>query len=71
MEQGAHRHLNVFAALQNTRRKSYYGSGRDPNAYGRTHDLVVTSSTVHPQFQPSAVHAPRSLSEESNTTTTT
>ena len=40
-------HLNVFAALQNTRRKSYYGSGRDPNAYGRTHDLVVTSGAQY------------------------
>ena len=36
-------HLNVFAALQNTKRTSYYGSNMDPNAYGNTHDLVVTS----------------------------
>ncbi len=36
-------HLNIFAAMQNTRRKSYYGSEQDPDAYGRTHDLVVTS----------------------------
>jgi outer membrane receptor for ferrienterochelin and colicins len=36
-------HLNIFAAAQNTKRKSYYGSEEDPNAYGRTHDLVVTS----------------------------
>lgn len=35
-------HLNVFAATQNTKRKSYYGSEKDPNAYGTTHDLVVT-----------------------------
>lgn len=35
-------HLNVFGAVQNTRRKSYYGSELDPNAYGRTHDLVAT-----------------------------
>ncbi len=35
-------HLNIFAAAQNTKRKSYYGSGQDPDAYGRTHDLVVT-----------------------------
>lgn len=34
--------LNVFTALQNTKRKSYYGSEMDPNAYGNTHDLVVT-----------------------------
>lgn len=36
-------HLNLFTAVQNTRRKSYYGSEKDPNAYGRTHDLVVTA----------------------------
>ena len=36
------RHLNVFAALQSVRRKSYYGSDRDPNAYGRTNDLTAT-----------------------------
>ncbi len=36
-------HLNVFGAIQDTRRKSYYGSGQDPDAYGHTHDLVVTS----------------------------
>lgn len=36
-------HLNVFAALQNTKRQSYYGSEMDPNAYGTTHDLVISS----------------------------
>ncbi len=36
-------HINIFGAIQNTHRKSYYGSGQDPDAYGRTHDLVVTS----------------------------
>lgn len=52
-------HLNIYTALQNTRRKSYYGSGKDPNAYGRTHDLVVTSgvqlthSFKHLFFMPS------------------
>lgn len=33
----------VFASMQNTRRKSYYGSDRDPDAYGRTHDLVAVA----------------------------
>lgn len=40
-------HLNAFTALQNTRRKSYYGSEQDPDAYGRTHDLVVTAGTQY------------------------
>lgn len=35
--------VSVFAASQSTRRKSYYGSEMDPNAYGRTSDIVVTS----------------------------
>lgn len=36
-------HVSVFSAMQNTRRKSYYGSEMDPNAYGRTSDIVVTA----------------------------
>ena len=36
-------HLSVFAASQNTRRQSYYGSEMDPDAYGRTSDLVITA----------------------------
>lgn len=38
-------HLSFFAALQNTARKSYYGSNMDSNAYGRTNDIVVTAGT--------------------------
>ncbi|MDE6496375.1 MAG: TonB-dependent receptor [Duncaniella sp.] len=34
---------SVFASTQNTRRTSYYGSEMDPEAYGRTHDLVVVA----------------------------
>lgn len=33
--------INIYAALRDTRRNSYYGSNMDPNAYGSTHDLVV------------------------------
>ena len=36
-------HAAIFAALQSTRRQSYYGSEMDPNAYGRTSDMVVTA----------------------------
>ncbi|MBE6223816.1 MAG: TonB-dependent receptor [Bacteroidales bacterium] len=32
---------NIYAALRDTKRDSYYGSNMDPNAYGSTHDLVV------------------------------
>lgn len=36
-------HLNLYTAVQNTKRQSYYGSEQDPNAYGNTHDIVVSS----------------------------
>ena len=43
-------HVSVFSAMQATKRKSYYGSDMDPDAYGRTSDLVVTAGTqwTHP-----------------------
>lgn len=43
-------HVSVFGAMQNTRRQSYYGSDMDPDAYGRTSDIVVTSGAqwTHP-----------------------
>ena len=43
-------HLSVFAATQATKRQSYYGSDMDPDAYGRTSDLVVTAGSqwTHP-----------------------
>lgn len=31
--------LNIFSSAQNIARKSYYGAGKDPNAYGTTKDL--------------------------------
>jgi len=32
--------LNVFASVQHIDRDSYYGAGKDPNAYGKTTDLT-------------------------------
>ena len=40
---GRRDHVSIFAATQDTRRQSYYGSDMDPDAYGRTSDIVVTS----------------------------
>lgn len=37
------KHFNIFTALNSVRRKSYYGSDMDPNAYGRTNDLTATA----------------------------
>ncbi len=33
--------LNLFASAQYTDRDSYYGTGQDPNAYGKTTDLTA------------------------------
>lgn len=43
-------HVSVFAAMQDADRNSYYGGNMDPNAYGHTTDLVLTSGTqwTHP-----------------------
>lgn len=43
-------HVAIFAATQATRRKSYYGSDMDPDAYGRTSDVVATAGSqwTHP-----------------------
>lgn len=43
-------HVSLFAATQATRRKSYYGSDMDPDAYGRTSDVVATAGSqwTHP-----------------------
>ena len=32
--------LNVFGSVQHINRESYYGAGKDPNAYGETEDLT-------------------------------
>lgn len=33
--------FSLYTSMQNTRRSSYYGSDMDPDAYGRTRDLVA------------------------------
>lgn len=40
-------HFNIYTSLQNTDRKSYYGSNQDPNAYGTTTDLAVVSGAQY------------------------
>ncbi len=42
-------HLSAFASLQHIDRESYYGAGKDPNAYGQTNDLtwVIGSQYVY------------------------
>lgn len=45
--------FNVYAALRDTKRDSYYGSNMDPNAYGSTHDIVAVGGAqfVHSFFK--------------------
>ena len=39
--------LSVFTSAQNTDRDSYYGTGKDPNAYGKTTDLTWMTGTQY------------------------
>ena len=39
--------FNTYISFQNTARKSYYGVGQDPDAYGRTHDLTVAAGAQY------------------------
>ena len=39
--------VNAYVSFQNTARESYYGVDRDPDAYGRTHDLTVAAGTQY------------------------
>ncbi len=39
--------VNIYGAFQNTARSSYYGAYKDPNAYGRTHDLTASSGVQY------------------------
>ncbi|MDR0429688.1 MAG: TonB-dependent receptor [Tannerellaceae bacterium] len=39
--------LNVFVSAMNTSRGSYYGTGKDPNAYGKTTDLTALAGTQY------------------------
>ena len=39
--------LNIYGSFQNTARKSYYGAGKDPDAYGRTHDLTAAAGVQY------------------------
>ncbi|RHR38648.1 TonB-dependent receptor [Parabacteroides sp. AF18-52] len=39
--------FSVFTSAQNTDRDSYYGTGQDPNAYGKTTDLTFMAGTQY------------------------
>lgn len=39
--------FNLYWSAQNTERDSYYGTNKDPNAYGKTHDLTMVVGTQY------------------------
>lgn len=39
--------VNAYISAQNTQRRSYYGTGKDPNAYGSTHDLTLVGGVQY------------------------
>lgn len=39
--------LSAYTSLQHTKRKSYYGAGHDPNAYGNTTDLTFVGGAQY------------------------
>lgn len=55
--------MNVYTSLQNIARESYYGAGKDPNAYGKTDDftfiggLQYTYNMDHLLFMPAILTA--------------
>ena len=39
--------LNIYTSLQGIARDSYYGTGKDPNAYGKTKDLTIVAGAQY------------------------
>lgn len=39
--------LNIYTSFQGIRRRSYYGAGQDPNAYGRTIDNTLVAGAQY------------------------
>lgn len=43
----AENRVNAYVAMQDIKRKSYYGTGMDPNAYGHTSDFTVVTGVQY------------------------
>lgn len=54
-------HYSVYASLQNTDRKSYYGGNKDLNAYGTTHDLTAVTGAQYSYRCPKMFFMPAEL----------
>lgn len=42
-----HHRLNVYTSAQHTKRSSYYGANKDPNAYGHTTDITFVGGAQY------------------------
>lgn len=42
-----HHRLNVYTSAQHTKRSSYYGANKDPNAYGHTTDMTFVGGAQY------------------------
>ena len=53
--------LNTFVSLQHINRDSYYGAGKDPNAYGNTTDLTWVGGAQYVYKSPKCIFMPADL----------
>lgn len=54
--------LNVYASAQNIERKSYFGTAKDPDAYGNTSDITVVTGAQYTHMFPKLGFMPANLS---------
>ena len=53
--------LQIYSSLQSIHRKSYYGAGQDPNAYGNTKDMAVVSGVQYVYYMKKFLFMPATL----------
>lgn len=53
--------LQIYSSLQSIRRNSYYGAGKDPNAYGNTKDLAVVAGAQYVFYMKKFLFMPATL----------
>lgn len=53
--------LGIYASAQNTDRDSYYGTGKNPNAFGKTKDLTFMAGTQYVYNMDRLLFMPSSL----------
>lgn len=55
------RKFNIYSSLQLINRDSYYGAGKDPNAYGRTDDITSVSGVQYVNYIKRLLFSPSEL----------